>query len=88
MTDYSKGHGGPEDLRAAAQAADALIARVEELVADHLSRGDALDEKRAFYEIVETLETAREIAALRMALGQDPSRFGEPTPLASPVNTG
>ena len=88
MTDYSQGHGGAEELRAAARAADALISRLEELVAEHLSRGGALDEKAAFYEIVEALETAPEIVPLRMALGEDPSRFGEPNPMASGGNTG
>jgi hypothetical protein len=65
-----------------------MISRIEELVADHLSRGDALDEKEAFYQIVEALETAPEIAVLRMALGDDPVRFGEATPLAAGDNTG
>ena len=88
MTDYSQGHGSPEDLRRAAEAADAMISRIEELVADHLSRGEALDEKEAFYQIVEALETAPEIATLRMALGEDPTRFGEPNPMAAGNNTG
>jgi len=86
MTDYS--HGGPDELRAAATAADALISRIEELIADHLSRGEALDEKEAFYEIVEALEIAPEIATLRMALGEEPTRFGEPNPMAAGGNTG
>jgi hypothetical protein len=85
MTEPSK---SPDTLRAAAEAADALISRIEERIADHLSRGDALDEAKAFYEIVEILETSREIATLRMALDQDPSRWGEPNPMAAGDNTG
>lgn len=81
-------HGSPDELLAAAKAADAMISRIEELVADHLSRGDALDEKAAFYEIVEALEIAPEIAVLRMALGEEPTRFGEPNPMASGGHTG
>ena len=76
------------ELKAAAEAADRLISRIEEIVADHLSRRGKADEEAAFYEIVETLETSREIATLRMALGQDPVRFGEPTLLAGGDHTG
>ena len=78
----------PAQMQAAAEAAGQLINRLQEIVADHLSRGDALDEKEAFYEIVETLETAREVTRLRMALGDDPARFGDPTPLAAGDHTG
>jgi hypothetical protein len=88
MTDYSKGHGSPEELREAAMAADALISRIQDRVADHLSQKGDFDEKEAFYEIVEMLETSQEITKLRMALGQDPHRFGEPTPYAAGDNTG
>lgn len=78
----------PEALRAALAAADALINRLEELVADQLSKSGELDEKEAFYQLVEALETAPEIATVRMALGDDPHRFGEPTPLAAGDHTG
>jgi hypothetical protein len=78
----------PEDLRAALQAADALIDRLQELVADQLARKDGLDEKEAFYRVVELLETAPEITVVRLALGDSPSRFGEPTPLAAGDHTG
>ena len=78
----------PAQMKAAAEAADQLINRLQEIVADHLSRGEALDEKEAFYEIVETLETAREVTRLRMALGDDPARFGDPTPFAAGDHTG
>ena len=88
MSDYSKGHDSPDALREAVAAADALISRIEELVADQLAKKDGLDETEAFYRIVEMLETAPEIAKVRMALGQDPSRFGEPTPYAAGDNTG
>lgn len=84
MTD----HTSPQALREALVAADALISRIEELVADRLSRPGELDEADAFYRIVETLETAPEIAKVRLALGDDPHRFGAPTPLASGDNTG
>jgi hypothetical protein len=75
-------------LKMAAEAANQLVDRLQEIVAEHLSHGDAIDETEAFYEIVETLETAREVARLRLALGDDPHRFGEPTPLASGDHTG
>ncbi|THD77386.1 MAG: hypothetical protein E7812_15760 [Phenylobacterium sp.] len=75
-------------MKAAAEAADQLINRLQEIVADHLSRGEDLDEEEAFYEIVETLETAREVTRLRMALGDDPHRFGDPTPMAGGDHTG
>lgn len=88
MSDYTHGHGSPEELRAALEAADALISRIQELVADQLSKKAGLDEKEAFYRIVETLETAPEITRVRMALGQDPHRFGDPTPYAAGDNTG
>ena len=77
-----------QDLRAALEAADALISRIEEMVADHLSKKDALDEAKAFYDVVEALETAPEIATVRMALGRDPERFGEDTPVAHGGHTG
>lgn len=77
------------DLRAAAEAADTLISRLQEIVADHLARtGDDVDEARGFYEIVEALETSREITVLRVALGRDPYRFGDPTPLSRAGHTG
>ena len=81
-------HDGPEEVRAALEAADRLISRLEELVADHLSKKDGLDEKEAFYQLVEALETAPEITRVRMALGDDPHRFGDPTPAAAGDNTG
>ncbi|HVI32000.1 hypothetical protein [Phenylobacterium sp.] len=86
--DFTKGHGSPEELRAAAEAADAFISRIQEKVADRLSRPDDFDEKQAFYDIVEMLETSQEITVLRMALGRDPHRFGEPTPLSRASHTG
>lgn len=76
------------ELRMAAEAANQLINRLQEIAAEHLSHGDAIDEREAFYEIVETLETAREVARLRMSLGDDPARFGEPTPFAAGDHTG
>ena len=81
MTDETK-------LRAALQAADALISRIQELVADRLSTKGEFDEARAFYDIVEMLETSPEISRVRMALDDDPQRFGEPTPVAAGDNTG
>ena len=65
-----------------------FISRLQELIGEHLSKGDGLDEKEAFYQVVEALETSHEITTLRLALGQDPSRFGDRTPLASASNTG
>lgn len=76
------------DLRAAAEAANRLIERIEEIVADHLQPGRDVREAAAFYEIVEVLEDSREIAVLRTALNDDPSRFGEPTPYAAGDHTG
>lgn len=78
----------PAALRQAVEAADALISRLEELVADELGKKGELDEAEAFYRIVQMLETAPEITTVRMALGQDPARFGEPTPLAAGDSTG
>jgi hypothetical protein len=77
-----------EKLQMAAEAANQLVNKLQEIIADHLSRGDDLDEKEAFYEIVETLETAREVTRLRMALRDDPARFGDPTPYAAGDHTG
>jgi len=88
MTDATPAHDTPEALRAALKAADALINRLQELVADHLSKKVDLDEKEAFYQLVEALETAPEIAVVRMALGDDPHRFGDPTPVAATDHTG
>jgi hypothetical protein len=76
------------DLRAAAEAANRLIERIEEVVVDALEPGHDLDEKQAFYEIVKVLEDSREVAILRMALDDDPARFGEPTPFAAGDHTG
>jgi hypothetical protein len=77
------------DLRAAAEAADTLISRLQEIVADHLEkRGEAFDGVAGFYAIVEALETSREITILRVALDRDPYRFGEPTPLSRAGHTG
>jgi hypothetical protein len=70
------------------KAANALIGRIEEIIADALAKKDDLDEAEAFYRIVELLETAPEITTVRMALGDDPHRFGEPTPVAAGDNTG
>jgi hypothetical protein len=78
----------PEEIRAAAETANAFIGRLQDLVADHLSRKDELDEREAFYQVVELLETAPEITRLRVALDDDPQRFGDPTPLAAGDNTG
>ena len=88
MTDYAKVRDAPKELGEALVAANALIGRLEDLIADHLARKDDLDEKEAFYQLVEALETAPEVAQVRMALGDDPHRFGEPTPLAAGDNTG
>jgi hypothetical protein len=88
MTDHSKDHGSPAELHEALEAADALISRVEDRIADFLGQKDGLNEAEAFYEIVEMFETSKEITAIRMALGQDPSRWGDRSPLASASNTG
>lgn len=88
MTDPIHRHETPEALRAALTAADALINRLEELIADHLSKKGAIDEREAFYQLVEALETAPEVAKVRLALGDDPHRFGDPTPVAGPDHTG
>lgn len=81
-------HDSPEALRAALAAADRLINRLEELIADHLSKKADLDEKEAFYQLVEALETAPEVTQVRLALGDDPHRFGDPTPVAGVDHTG
>jgi hypothetical protein len=76
------------DMRAAAEAANRLIERIEEIIADHLRPGRGPDEKAAFYAIVTAIEESREIAVLRMALDDDPARFGDPTPFAAGDRTG
>jgi hypothetical protein len=76
------------ELHEALQAAERLISRIQEVAADHLSRKDGLDERRAFYDVVEILETAPEINQVRTVLGQDPTRFGEETPVAHGGHTG
>ena len=88
MTDHSHAQGDADALRRAAQAADALINRLQDLVADELGKKDDLDEAKAFYRIVELLETAPEITEVRMALGDDPHRFGAPTRYAASDHTG
>ena len=88
MSDYLQSHDSPQAQHAALAAADALISRIEELVADQLAKTHGVDEKEAFYRIVELLETAPEIAQVRLALHQDPARFGEPTPYAAGDHTG
>ena len=60
------------DPKQALEAADALISRIEDRIADHLAKkGDALDEKEAFYEIVQMLETAPESPASSHSRGVD-----------------
>lgn len=76
------------DLKAAAEAANRLIGRIEEILADQLQPGREADEKAAFYEIVRLMETSRDLTVLRLALDDDPARFGEPTPLAAGDHTG
>ncbi len=88
MNDELNGHDTAAALRAALSAADALISRIQDLVATELSKKGELDEKGAFYGIVEMLETSQEITKVRLALGQDPARFGEPTPFAAGDHTG
>ncbi len=88
MNDELNGHDTPAALREALSAADALISRIQDLVATELSKTGALDEKEAFYRIVEMLETSPEITKVRLALGQDPARFGAPTPFAAGDHTG
>ena len=75
-------------MRSAAEAANRLIERIEEIIADHLRPGRDPDETAAFYEIVTAIEDSREIAVLRMALDDDPSRVGQPTPFAAGDRTG
>jgi hypothetical protein len=77
-----------QDPKAALEAADALISRLQETMADHLALGERLDEAAAFYELVEILEIAPEIATVRMALGREPTRFGEDSPVAHGGHTG
>lgn len=77
-----------DDVREAAEAAERLISRLQEIAADHLAKTKDFDGAEAFYQLVQALETAPEITALRVALGRDPYRFGEPTPLSRAGHTG
>lgn len=77
-----------EDIRAAAEAAERLISRLQEIAADHLGKTNDFDGAEAFYQLVQALETAPEITTLRTALGRDPYRFGERTPLSRAGHTG
>jgi hypothetical protein len=78
-----------QELRKALTAANRLIDQLQELAADHLAKkGADLDEAKAFYDIVEVLETAHEIDEVRMALGDEPTRFGEPSPFSAGNHTG
>ena len=77
-----------QDMRAAAEAGNRLIERIEEIIADHLQPGRDADETAAFYKIVTAIEDSHEIAVLRMALDDDPTRFGGPTPYAAGDHTG
>lgn len=76
------------DLKAALEAADALISRLQDRAADYLSRKGEIDEAHAFYDLVEMLETAPEITTVRVALDRDPIRFGDPTPVSRAGHTG
>jgi hypothetical protein len=79
----------PTKLRNALTAANRLIDRMQERVADHLAKkGADLDEAKAFYDLVEMLETAHEIDEVRMALDDEPTRFGEPSPFSAGNHTG
>lgn len=87
MTDETK-RAAAGELFEALDAANRLIGRLQDLVADHLANKEALDEREAFYQLVELLEVAPEITLVRRALNDDPARFGEPTPLAAGDHTG
>jgi hypothetical protein len=76
------------DLRAALEEAEKLISRIQDVAAGHLSKQADFDEARAFYDVVEILETAPEIGAVRTALGLDPTRFGDESPVAHGGHTG
>lgn len=76
-----------QDPLEALKAADVLISRLQEKVGARLEAGN-VDADAAFDEIVVELETAPEITTIRMALQEDPSRFGEKRPTSSASNTG
>lgn len=81
MTDHTQ-------LREALEAADALISKVEERIVDVLAERGEVDEKAAFYDIVEMFEVSPEITKLRLAIGQDPTRWGDRSAMGSLNHTG
>ena len=60
----------------ALDAADRLITRLQDTVAEQLPPDSGLDAEDAYGEIIAELETAPEVDQVREALGRDPDRFG------------
>ena len=65
-----------QDQTEAVEAADALITRLQDVVAQQMPPDSNVAPEDAYHEIVEALETAPEIEAVREAAGRDPQRFG------------
>jgi hypothetical protein len=60
----------------ALDAADRLISRLQDKVAEQLPPDSNIDPEDAYAEIIGELETAPEIEEVRDALGRNPDRFG------------
>jgi hypothetical protein len=65
-----------DEATAALEGADRLVSRIQQHVADHLPPDSGIAAVEALGEIIEEVETAPEIDAMRRALGEDPARFG------------
>jgi hypothetical protein len=64
------------DARLAVEAADRLITRLQDKVAEQMPPDSNIAPEDAYLDIVEELETAPEVNAVRQAAGGDAGRFG------------
>ena len=78
MADGHPHRSNCNDTVEALDAADRLISRLQDRVAEQLPPDSNIGPEDAFHEIVGELEAAEEIDEVRSALGRDPNRFGSP----------
>lgn len=62
----------------ALDAADRLITRLQDKVAEQLPPDSGVDADEVYGDMIAELETAPEIDEVRRAMGRDPDRFGAP----------